>query len=525
VKIVKLTLLSSVVAFNLAAMDLGTYMSGVANSDPSIIQKKKQFNSVYETLKISEGDWFLPSVDLEAGISRSRTNYKKPTSSTSTYTNRYLNISATENLFNGYGTVNDIAAKKAALASMAYSYAQTLDEELLNSSKAYIDVARNKELLDIEVDNYQKHKKIMEAVSIRNGSGVGVIGDLQEITSKTNLAYVNYVTQSKNLKASQISARKFYGNPLDINSVQTPSVGYELNYTPSSAISFAFSHNPALYVQKYNVIAARYNKKRDEKEFMPKVDLSIAHNYSGGENADTHSGSEYKQLSGGISLKWNLFRGFKDVHTRHKNISIMHQEYQKYEAIKRSLAEEIELSLSNYNSQKREYEYLTKYVSSASQKLNTITTLFRNGKKSLFEFLASQTDYNSAKEKLINTKYDLIYTKLKVLKALGVLSDMVNPSLKSEVGISTNGIYDYRALNHNPDRLPLPVDSGVPAAVIPSAVAVDNFMSSYAISNTSSNCDAVVQTTVAPAVAQDARFENDEQFKKVYDEEFIAPKK
>lgn len=523
-KIVKLTLLSSVVAFNLAAMDLGSYMSGVATSNPNILEKKKEFNSVYETLKISEGDW-LPSIDLDAGINRSKTTYTKPNDATSKYTNKYLTLSATENLFNGYGTVNDIEAKKAALASMAYSYVQSVNEQLLNSSKAYIDLARNKELLAVENDNYNKHKKILNAISARNKSGVGVIGDLQEITAKTNLAYSNYLTAEQNLKGSQIASRKFLGQIVDINSVQTPSVGYELSYTPTSAINFAFSHNPSLFVQKYNVIAARYNKKRDEKEFMPKIDLNLAHSYVDGKDVDTDNEREYKQLSGGISLKWNLFRGFKDVHQKQKNISIMHQEYQKYEAIKRNLAEEIELALSSYNAQEKEYEYLTKYVNSSEAKLNTITTLFRNGRKSLFEFLASQTDYNSAKEKLINTKYDLIFTKLRVLKALGVLSDVVNPAIKSEVGISEQALYDYKALNYNADKLPLPADSAVPVPVIPNTAVVDNSMDSYAIAGTSTNCTAVAQTTPAPAVAKDARFENDEKYKKVYDEEFVAPKK
>ncbi len=530
-KIVKVTLISGIVALNLAAMDLGSYMSRIANSDPNIIQKKKEFNSVYETLKISEGDW-LPSVDLSAGIDKVKTTYTKPSDTTSKYTNKYLTLSATENLFNGFGTVNDIEAKKAALASMAYSYVQTLNEELLKASKAYIDLARNKELLAVEIDNYKKHKKIMDAISARIRSGVGIVGDLQEITAKTNLAYANYLTQLNNLKASQIAVRKFYGVPIDINYVQTPSIGYELNYTSRDAIAFAFSHNPSLFVQKYNVIAARYNYKRDKKEFLPIIDFVLAHSQVDGKDDDTDIESKYKQLKGGISLRWNLFRGFKDVHQKQKNISLIHKEYQKYEAIKRDLANEIELALTTYNMQQKEYKYLTKYVQNASAKLNTITTLFRNGRKSLFEFLASQTDYNSAKEKLINTKYDLIFTKLKVLKALGVLSDLVNPALKAEVGIGGNGLYDYKMLNYKADRLPLVEDDTTPPPVLNTSVVSNNIntlnnLNSYEIvgSSTQSTFQPVEYKQIKPVILQEARFENDEKYKSVYDEEFVAPRR
>ena len=528
-KIVKLTLLSSVLSLNLAATDLATYMSGVASTNPNILQKKKEFKTFYETLKISEGDWFLPSIDFNAGIDKVKTTYKEPTSSTSKYTNRYFGLTLTENLFNGYGTVNDIDAKKASLASEAYAYVQTVNEQLLNSAMAYINLARNSELLKVELDNYEKHKKILSAISARNSSGVGVIGDLQEITAKTNLAYSNYITQMTNLKSSQLAVKKFLGTPINLNTISTPSVGYELNYTAGQAIKFAFSHNPSLFVQKYNVIVARYDQKRDAKEFLPKVDLTISHSYHDGRDDETDSESKYTQLKGGLSLQWNLFRGFKDTHTKQRDISKIHQEYQKYEGIKRELAQEIELALAVYKSKQEEYIYLEKYVQNSSAKLNSITILFQNGRKSLFEFLASQTDYNSAKEKLINTKYDLIVAKLKVLKALGILPDLVNPAIKREVGIASDGLYDYKQLNYQADSLPLKEDESVPAPVLATTVS-DNSMQNYTIVGATSSSNYVVQTVPRPAVQSTVTqtqtyYENDEKYQKVYDEEFVAPSK
>ncbi len=531
-KIVKVTVLSSIVTFNLLAMDLGSYMSKISTSDPVIIEKKKQFNSVYETLEIAQGDMFLPSIDFSASINHIKTTYKEPTNTISKSTNRYLTLSLTENLFNGFGTINDIEAKKASLASMAYSYIQTINEELLRAAKSYIDLARNKELLQVEIDNYKKHKKIMYGIRTRHRAGVGTIGDLQEIKAKTNLAYSNYITQLNNLQASQIAVKKFYGQPIDINFISLPDVGYSIAYSTDEAIKFAFSHNPSLFIQKYNIIVARYNQKRDKKEFLPTVDLTMSHSDVKQRDDDNQIDSKYKQVSGGISLKWNLFRGFKDLHQEHKNISLIHQEYQKYRALRRALAEEVELAIITYKMKQKEYIYLTRYLQNAQAKLNTITTLFRNGQKSLFEFLASQTDYNSAKEKLINTKYDLIFTKFKVLKALGILSDMVNPALKTEVGINGNSLYEYKMLNYKADRLPLVEDNTIPAPVFNTRVGnmvTDNELNSYAIvnNNYSQKSQRKIIKQEQPKrrviIYDDAQPENDEVYKEVYDEEYVAP--
>lgn len=509
-KIIKLTLLSTVVSLNLMAVDMGTVMSEVAQTNPKVIQKMKEYNSVYETLNISKGDFFLPSIDLSGGISRFKTKYTKPSEYDSEGTNRNLTLSLTENLFNGFATVNDIDAKKAALASSAYSYVQSVNEQSLEVAKSYIDVVRNRDLLNIEVDNYNKHQNIFNAMSTRQKSGVGVIGDFQEITAKTNLAYANYITQSKNLKASTIILHKYTGRYDDVNSYAAPSTGENLNYTLPEAVDFALSTNPTVHVQRYNVIQARYNQKRDLNGFYPKVDLSVAQSLNDGTDHETDVESKYTQLSGGVNFNWNLFKGFKDVALSNKNKSLVHVENEKYNTIKREVVAEVELAWVSYKMLESEHTYLTTYLTSSEAKLGTISQRFKIGQKSLFEFLAAQTDYNSAQQKLINTKYDLVYTKLKVLKALGILVDMVNTNIKSGIGIQASKLHDYSSMNYVEDTLP--VDENRDIAAHSSAVVVDDLMAFQSYQ---------VVSTATPAVA----VQQDEVYQDVYQEEYTrAPK-
>jgi len=487
VKIVKLTLLSTVVALNLMAIDMASIMSEVSQNNPKVIQKKKEYNSIYETLNISKGDFFLPSIDLSGGINKVKTKYTKPSGlADSEGTNKNITLSATENLFNGFGTVHDIDAKKAALASAAYSYVQTVNEQSLEAAKAYIDVVRNRDLLSIEVDNYNKHQTIMSAMSARQKSGVGVIGDIQEITAKTNLAYANYLAQSKNFKSSQIVLHKYLGRYDDANSFTAPGVGENLNYTLPQAIEFALANNPTIHVQRYNVIQARYNQKRDLNGFYPIVDLSLSKSYNDNE-VDERRGDdrEYTELKGGVNFKWNLFKGFKDVSLSNKNKSLIHVENEKFYSIKREVTQEIESAWMSYKMIEKEYTYLDTYVINSNAKLETITQRFKIGQKSLFEFLAAQTDYNSAQQKLINTKYDLVYAKLKVLKALGILVDMVNGNVKSEIGIQESMLHNYTQMNYVEDVLP--VDENREPTAYSSAIGVDNLMSfgSYEVVSTS----------------------------------------
>ena len=531
---VNVIIISSLIASNMIALDLNSAIRRVITTNPKIIQKKKEFNSIYETLKVAQGDFFLPSIDLSGGRSKVKTNYKT-TDTTSKYTNKFFTISATENLFNGFGTVKDIDAKKSMLASSAYSYIQTVNELGLQAAKAYLDVMRNRELLVVEEDNYRKHRKIFRAIQARSRAGVGIIGDFQEIKAKTSLAYANYLAQRKNLMSSEINLKKLIGYDVDINSLVSPTVGESLVYTLPQAKEFAFTHNPSLFVQKYNVITARYNMQRDRKEFLPKVDLVVSKSYVKGRNDDTQIDTDYNTYSAGINFNWNIFRGFKDVHTRNKNISLIHSEHQKYNAIKRDLSEEIELAWMSYNMQQREYQYLQNYLKNAREKMQTLTKLFRVGKKSLFEFLAAQTDYNNAKEKLINTKYDLIFTKFRVFKAMGILPDMIDPNIKAEVGITNNGLYDYRNLIYAADKLPVPKETIQPEVSQGLSYDIDsigvNTQNQYAIvsptygyeSNKYSYKSRKKIVRKNSVVMDDMDDLNDEKEQEVYDEEYIAP--
>jgi adhesin transport system outer membrane protein len=452
-RIVNITLLSVVVSHSIIASDLGSVMSEIAKTNPNVVQKRKEFNSAYETLNIAKGDFFLPTVDLTSGISKTKTDPDEGDSSKTT--NHNIAIEIRENLFNGYATVNNIEAKKASLASAAYSYIQTISEEALTGAKAYIDLIRNFKLLEIEKDNFFRHKKMMKAIGARNNSGIGGLGDLQEITAKTNLAYANYLAQSKNLKASKISMHQVLGRYLNAKNLSDPSVGENLNYSLSGASDFALLHNPSIFIQKYNLIKARYDYQAGKNSFMPKLDLSLEDSYGKYKNDNSGDSSRSDQMRASLDLEWNLYNGSKDIASHRRDKSTIHVENEKLNSTKRSVIGELELSWISYKMLEKEYEYLKNYEINAKAKLETITKEFRLGQKSLLEFLTSQTDYNSARSKLVNTKYDLIYTKLKILKALGVLPEMVNSNLKSEVGITHDGLFDYQNLNHREDTLPV----------------------------------------------------------------------
>ncbi len=437
-------LFTSLVALNLHAISLNEVMLDTISTNPNVLAKQKEYKSAYGNLKIAKGDKFLPSIDLRGDIGKTSTEYDSPQSMNRSSTNKNLSITATENLFDGFGTVYNIKEKEYALAATAYNYIEVADVQALESARAYIDVIRNKELMEIEQDSLAQHKLIQKNIRVRSKSGMGVISDLQEIESKVNLAYSNYLAQKKNYKSSQIVLHKAVGRYLDPDSLKTPVIDVNIPKTLQEATTFALKHHPALKVQSYNVDKVKATYKRDQKDlYYPSVDLVVGQSMRDSINDSTITQSKYNQTSGQIQFKWNLFRGFKDQATKQKNISLLQSEYQKRNATKRDVIEEISLAFTAKEIMEKEYGYLQKFQFMSEKKLETSHKEFKVGKKSLLELLAAQGDFNLAKQKLINTKLDLIVARLTLLKALGILSDSIAPDLKKSVGIKESGDFDY----------------------------------------------------------------------------------
>lgn len=437
-------LLNSVMVLHLHAIELNEVMLDTIKTNPNILSKQSEYRSTYESLNIAKGDRFLPSIDLKGDIGESTTNYDKPNNEEKSNTNTNLSLTATENLFDGFGTKYNIQEKEYALAAAAYAYIATANEQALQSAHTYIDVIRNRELMLIEQDSLTQHQEIQKNIRIRNNSGVGVISDFHEIESKVNLAHANHLTQKKNYKNSQIILHKVLGRYLDSKTLVTPTINSKMPTTLDKATKFALKNHPALILQNYNVHKVRSIYKRDQKNlYYPSIDLVVSTNLHDGLDNDSGYESEYNQASGQVQFNWNLFRGFKDKATKQKNISLLQAENEKRNAVKRDIIQEVQLAFTTKDILEREYGYLLKFESESEKKLDTFHKEFKLGKRSLLELLSAQDDFNFAKQKLVNSRLDLLVAKLTVLKSLGILSDSVAPELKQSVGIRENGEFDY----------------------------------------------------------------------------------
>ncbi len=437
-------LLNSVMTLHLYAIELNEVMLDTIKTNPNILSKQSEYRSTYESLNIAKGDRFLPSIDLRGDIGESTTNYDKPNSDKKSNTNTNLSLTATENLFDGFGTKYNIQEKEYALAISAYTYIEVANEQALQSARTYIDVIRNRELMVIEQDSLTQHKEIQKNIRIRNKSGVGVISDLHEIESKVNLAHSNHLGQKKNYKSSQIVLNKVLGRYLDPQTLVTPTIDSKTPMTLDEATKFALKNHPGLILQNYNVHKVRSIYKRDQKNlYYPSIDLVVSTSLHDGLDNDSGYESEYNQANGQVQFNWNLFRGFKDQATKQKNISLLQAENEKRNSIKRDVIEEVQLAFTAKDILAKEYSYLLKFESESEKKLDTFHKEFKLGKRSLLELLSAQDDFNNAKQKLVNTKLDLLVSKLTLLKSLGILSDSVDPELKQSVGIRENGEFDY----------------------------------------------------------------------------------
>ena len=102
-------------------------------------------------------------------------------------------------LFDGFFTSSEVHRLSAAKRTRYYELLEAAETTSLDAVKAYTDVVRFRELVDMATQNYVEHKQAAMLVEERVNGGVGRRADLEQANGRLALAESNLLTELTNL--------------------------------------------------------------------------------------------------------------------------------------------------------------------------------------------------------------------------------------------------------------------------------------------------------------------------------------
>lgn len=399
------------------------------NTNPEIRARFHAFRDVYEEQNVAKGG-FYPKVDISAGFGR---EWRRGDIPHTDMWRKDVRIELNQMLFDGFLTGNQVCRLKYSGQARYFEFMDALESVGLESFRAYVDILRYREMLNLAKRNLDYHKEIYNQVSDRVRAGVGAGVDLQQISARVALAQSNYLTELSNLNDVMARYQRYVGELPDDNmqAVLLPDDG--IPGTIKEALDDAFQHNPGFLAKFSDIKAAQKAIKVQESKFYPRVDLKAWHDISW----DTQgiSGRQSQSVAE-VAMTYNIFSGGSNVAAVHQYREKMFQAV----ALKDKAAVDLRQTVTIAFNDKRMIAEQVRYLNQHRKNLDQVRVAYRDqfniGKRTLLDLLDTENEYYQAQRAYYNGFFDLTSANARTLAGMGRLLNTLGvargemPSLK-----------------------------------------------------------------------------------------------
>ncbi len=446
-------------ARSVSALDLTTVIVDSISAHPEVKEKIHVYRQILQDLDIAEGGW-RPSIDLQASTGTYETESPFTDNESRDYESSNVELSLTQNLFNGYDTTYQINQAEARIDSALYEVYDTADNIALRATQAFFDVVKQRRLYQLSIENVEAHKNILAKIRDRNMSGVGRRSQLQQTEGRLARAQAGQIAQQNNLEDSATQLHQILGRYVNHESLDEPVRPVRSRMNLEELTDIALSNHPAMRVASSNIEAARSEHLRSLRSRYPNVDLRLATEYGddvGGLDGNT------EETSIVLNLTYNLYNGGRDSARQQQTVSGVYEQKEFAARVRRQVINTLRLSWTADDLLIRQLVFLQDHVIKSGQTVESYQEEFFIGQRDLVDLLDAENEYNSAKNEFARAKYDSQTARYRVYEGIGQLFDATGIDYK----LSPAGLRIGRIDTNQLDALPIPDDEDADLEVDP----------------------------------------------------------
>ncbi len=442
---------------DLPATSLKQVVGEVLDTNPIITERLRNYRATREEVNIADAGYY-PTLDLQSSVGRKYTGNFSGTPE-ETYDVFQNSLVLRQNIFNGFSTHEQVNYQKMRTLAAAYSYLEKANDVTLQTINVYLELLKEKELLDNSKINVDHNTKLYNKVSKSYKAGLTSLSEVSKIRSSLSLAKSNMMVQKNRLSNAMFNFRRVTGRLLSYKKLTKPNFNLKLPLNMQKASMYALEYNPSLLVGKYNIKGAEALYRESKSKFYPKVDVELSENYNQNYNEFTGDDDRFQAM---VVVSYNLFNGGADEAAKRHKLSKLSQEVSVVDDLKRQVIEGMDLSWGSYELALDQIPFLKDYQSQSTKTLKLYSKEYELGERSLLDLLATENDLKRANDELIAAKYNLLLSKYRILDAMGLTMASIMGNVQTyyrRVGVHSKDHVTVR------DTLPVSYDSdndGVP---------------------------------------------------------------
>jgi adhesin transport system outer membrane protein len=381
---------------------------------PEVQARWHAFREANEEIDVGRGG-FLPKIDLSAGIGRYDAKQKRVIDGS--WSGSEATLSLRQMIFDGFSTVNEVQRLGKAKLVRYFELLDASENAALEAARAYLDVVRYREHVQLAEDNYYQHYAAHQQLERRAASGVGKRVDVDQAASRLALSDVNVTTAYANLHDVTARYLRIIGvnPPKDMSAPEPMAEAFPAGET--DAVAIALRQNPALLASVENLEAAQFDLDARRAPLLPRLDLVARRDHY----SDYEDNGRRDETRVELRLNYNLFNGGADV------ARIRQYRERKYMAmdLREKACRDMRQTLSiAYNDTLRlndQIGYLSTQVGLVAKTRAAYRDQFNIGQRTLLDLLNTQNEYFDARRAYSNAVADRSLAYLRTYAGMGGL--------------------------------------------------------------------------------------------------------
>lgn len=278
-KINMLAALFCSVALPAAADNLFDVLAYTYENSLTITAERANLKATDETVAKAKSG-YRPSLTADGSVGRNHNNIKYDNTVIGEGMRRYqnpsnLSVNFVQPLFSGLSTKNSVDSAKQQVHAGRANLLTTEQATLLEATAAYMNVIRDKAVLDLQINNETVLARHLDSYKKRFKVGDLTRTDVAQSEARLSGATANRIAAEGDLQVSKANFFSVVGQePGLLQDVE--EVPVELPKTLDEAIAQALEHNPQIQAARYIMEAAAFDVSSKKGGLLPSVDIRAA---------------------------------------------------------------------------------------------------------------------------------------------------------------------------------------------------------------------------------------------------------
>ncbi len=403
------------------AISLNTFVNHALNTNPDIRASHYALKATHHQVDKARGAYF-PTITFNAGMGPRKTS--TPLSRVQAACNcgvfqKQADVTIDQTLYDGGARASALAEQKANKKTADYQLNETRVLTAFTAVESYLNVMRAKQILATYSGELTSHRRTLKRVRVLLNGGVGRLSQVQ--LAKAKLASVKAQWQAARNQLNQAENQFIQVGNFPANAkLSLPAAVPTLPLHYADVWQTASEHNPTLQATQMQLKAAKARIENAKSGLHPTLFVSMNADHSAtdqGFNSHTNNMEALLNIKFQPDLSGQVHNQLRTERAKYFQAKFL------LEAKKRQIEQEVKNtwdSLSNNQHYLR--DTLTHRVN-AKRVLKSYREEFDVGKRSLFDLLTAESDYNQARLAVINAQFDLMISRYRLMAGMGVLAN------------------------------------------------------------------------------------------------------